>query len=33
MVQTVNSVFLIATESTDEEFCVSLLVYFFKVRC
>lgn len=31
MVQTVNSVCLIATEPTDEEFCVSLLfvVWFF----
>lgn len=30
MVQTVNSVCLIATEPTDEECCVSLLVYYFK---
>lgn len=31
MVQTVNSVCLIATELTDEECCVSLLVYFLKL--
>lgn len=34
MVQSVNSVCLIAAETTDEEYCVSLLVYFFfKMRC
>lgn len=33
MVQTVNSVCLIAAEPTGEECSASLLVYFFKVRC